>query len=211
MGTANDRYTDWLRKLREWLDIPDAAFGSLVLELSETKQGTAPIKARGMVRLNRAQKCECWLQEICCLGAKEETAPRRSRIQQLWEAVVRIDWPEACPMRNPSMSPWGRMHEEARQARKEWRNHHRTIAADNRSRLSKWQMNIRDSVANGGGKEVRRWPHPPRRPAVFQSEGKLITHPAEIVGHLREAWEPIMTQEPGKERMLLLRGMPKGR
>ena len=68
----------------------------------------------------------------------------------------------------------------------------------------------------GGGKEVSKWLHPPRRPVVFQSDGKLVTHPAEIVEQLRDSWQPIMTQERGKERMrredmqLLLRGMPVG-
>ena len=151
------------------------------------------------------------------MSAKEETGPRRTRVQQLWEAVMRIEWPSACPMRNPRGVSWEEISEEAQRAKVAWSIHYQAIADENRSRLSKWQMNIRDSVAHGGGKEVSKWLHPPRRPVVFQSDGKLVTHPAEIVERLRDSWQPIMTQERGKERMrkedmqLLLRGMPVGK
>ena len=143
--------------------LPMTLGGVLVLNLLNLN----PLKAQGMVRLNRAQKCT----KFAALSPK---------------------------MRHPRE-----------------RAHHRAIAEDNRSRLSRWQLSIRDSVAVGGGKEVSRWLHPPRRPVVFRSGESLITHPAEIVDHLRNGWEPIMTQELGKRRLseedmqLLLRGMPR--
>ena len=103
---------------------------------------------------------------------------------------MRIDWPEPCPMRNPAEIEWEEIEEDARKAKIAWQDHHQNIAAENRSRLSRWQIQMRDSVTVGGGKEVSKWLTPPRRPVVFQQQGKLITHPAEIVEKLKEAWEP---------------------
>ena len=55
-GDASTRYRSWLHRLKVWLDIREEDFGRLELKDATTKEGAAPIKASGLVRLNRDKR-----------------------------------------------------------------------------------------------------------------------------------------------------------
>ena len=150
-------YRRWLRNLRAWLNVDEAAVGQRsAKETTDQCSGRAPLKPRAMWRHNIAKRVQARLVE---LQHRWQLPPRGHCLLDAMRRIPAAFW---TGYRTPPLDIIDEDYDSAREAlfqwcNEDWRLIYAAICEMSNHGLALWRIRIQDAMVRGDMATISQW------------------------------------------------------